>query len=346
MTNNKYRYPGTRPFETDEKELFFGRSNDSQSLYQQIFNEKTVLLYAKSGLGKSSLINAGLLPLLQQEHDFEIIQIRFGNYNAQLNEYETPIQKVIAAISQTITHNSSITLSYLDKIIPNENSLWYRLKQLQHPDHDPTFLFIFDQFEELLTYPEDDVSDFKKQFSALLFTNVPSNVRTALETKLNSDPGVLTKDERSRLNTPFTTKTLFSIRSDRMSDLNRIADYFPNILKTYFELKPLTRQQAKEAIVMPAQQTTHEFVSPPFTFKASLVDKIISALEDKQARTLELFQLQMVCRFAEDLIVQHKNIRDGEVSEHDLGDIDPFLLKTIEGCWKICPKHFTARCRC
>ncbi len=48
MSNNENRrYPGSRPFEGYEANLFFGRSADSEKLYQQVLNEKTVLLYAK-----------------------------------------------------------------------------------------------------------------------------------------------------------------------------------------------------------------------------------------------------------------------------------------------------------
>ena len=61
------RYPGVKPFETEEQHMFFGRLADIQSLYELLGVEKTVLLYSKSGLGKSSLINAGLIPKLLED---------------------------------------------------------------------------------------------------------------------------------------------------------------------------------------------------------------------------------------------------------------------------------------
>ena len=62
-----YRYPGVKPFSEDERHVFYGRSADTKKLYQFINLEKLVLLYGKSGLGKSSLLNAGVLPLFNEE---------------------------------------------------------------------------------------------------------------------------------------------------------------------------------------------------------------------------------------------------------------------------------------
>ncbi len=322
-SGKKYRYPGTRPFETDEKDLFYGRSDDSEKLYQQILNEKTVLLYAKSGLGKSSLINAGLLPLVLQVEHYDIIGVRFGNYNAQLKQYEKPLDKVIAQLKTDINPQTD----YLEKIIPNENSLWYRLKQSQHLGKERTLLFIFDQFEELLTYPAEDIFYFKKQFANLLFADIPANIRSVLDRKLDKDPGLLSKEELLLLTTPLRTKTLFAIRSDRMSELNQIADYFPNILKTFYELKPLNEKQAEEAITEPARRISGEFASRPFTFRPEVVEKIINSLENDVTHTIESFQLQMVCRYAEDLVVQGQTITEGEVSEQDLGNIQSIFAE-------------------
>src|ERR1035438_6435837 len=77
------RYPGVKPFETEEQHIFFGRTNDIQNLYDLVGVEKTVLLYSKSGLGKSSLSNAGLIPKLTEEKkvNYYNYTIRFGLYS-------------------------------------------------------------------------------------------------------------------------------------------------------------------------------------------------------------------------------------------------------------------------
>ncbi len=67
-------YPGPRPFEKEEKELFFGRSREGRELLSLIIAHRAVLLYAQSGAGKTSLLNARLIPLLM-EGNFEVLPV-------------------------------------------------------------------------------------------------------------------------------------------------------------------------------------------------------------------------------------------------------------------------------
>jgi hypothetical protein len=59
-------YVGPRPFGRDEEDLFFGRDCEARDLCSLVVAHPLVLLYAASGAGKSSLVNAGLIPLLEQ----------------------------------------------------------------------------------------------------------------------------------------------------------------------------------------------------------------------------------------------------------------------------------------
>src|SRR5258707_965503 len=58
-------YVGPRPFGRDEKNLFFGRDRETRDLCSLVVAHPIVLVYAASGAGKSSLLNAGLIPLLE-----------------------------------------------------------------------------------------------------------------------------------------------------------------------------------------------------------------------------------------------------------------------------------------
>ena len=63
----KFRYPGAKNFTTEQAHLFMGRDDDKEKLYQMIAARQIVVLYGKSGMGKSSLLNAGIIPLLDNE---------------------------------------------------------------------------------------------------------------------------------------------------------------------------------------------------------------------------------------------------------------------------------------
>ena len=71
------RYPGAKPFETDQQHIFYGRDDDTLRLHRLIKIEPLVVLYAKSGLGKSSLLNAGIIPAVLQEAEYEPLSVRF-----------------------------------------------------------------------------------------------------------------------------------------------------------------------------------------------------------------------------------------------------------------------------
>lgn len=65
-------------YEADHAEIFFGRSYVIRNLYERITDEHTaplLLLYGKSGVGKSSLLDAGLLPRLRQMSEVKYVRI-------------------------------------------------------------------------------------------------------------------------------------------------------------------------------------------------------------------------------------------------------------------------------
>src|SRR5689334_13147596 len=52
-------YPGLRPYARDEKDWFYGRQEDARVIGDKILAARLTLLYAPSGAGKSSVLNAG-----------------------------------------------------------------------------------------------------------------------------------------------------------------------------------------------------------------------------------------------------------------------------------------------
>ncbi len=67
-------YVGPRPFEENDKAIFFGRDREVRDLLSTVIANRLVLFYAQSGAGKTSLINAGLIPLLKEKR-FEVLPV-------------------------------------------------------------------------------------------------------------------------------------------------------------------------------------------------------------------------------------------------------------------------------
>jgi len=62
----KTPYPGLRPFRKKESDLFKGRHEQIEKLYKQLINNRFIAVIGASGCGKSSLVEAGLLPRLEK----------------------------------------------------------------------------------------------------------------------------------------------------------------------------------------------------------------------------------------------------------------------------------------
>jgi len=74
MVNKQSPYVGPRPYEREDQVLFFGRSQEISDLSSLIVAHSEVLVYAQSGAGKTSLLNAGVIPQLDKK-GFEILPI-------------------------------------------------------------------------------------------------------------------------------------------------------------------------------------------------------------------------------------------------------------------------------
>ena len=310
----QYRYPGVHPFTQSEQDLFFGREDDSKELFKYINLENLVVLYGKSGLGKSSLLNASVVPELQRERNYHPLMIRFNNYDEELDL--TPV-----TIFNNIIQSLSSEESYIDQIPVAEVSLWQSLKKLQltrDAYSEGKFILVFDQFEELFTYPEG-IEKFALQLSDLLNRRIPSEFRKNLRRALTVDTDLqekITPEEKERLLAPLDVKVLISIRSDRLSQLNSLKDYIPEILMHSYELQPLNEEQARNCIVKPAELDGN-FISPKFYYADETLDHILSFLQKDSAKTkkrkapIESFQLQIICQYIESKVI------NGDISAYD-----------------------------
>src|SRR2546423_1196212 len=60
-------WPGLDPFDEADREYFHGRAAESGELLRLVRREPLTVVFGRSGLGKTSLLKAGLFPLLRGE---------------------------------------------------------------------------------------------------------------------------------------------------------------------------------------------------------------------------------------------------------------------------------------
>src|SRR5437667_9314289 len=63
--NTAKPYKGTSSYQTEDASLFFGRDQDAELVLARVLSSRFTLLHAQSGAGKTSLLNARLIPILE-----------------------------------------------------------------------------------------------------------------------------------------------------------------------------------------------------------------------------------------------------------------------------------------
>jgi hypothetical protein len=310
---NQYRYPGAQPFRTEQQHIFYGRNDDVLRLYRLIKLEPLVVLYSKSGMGKSSMLNAGIIPHVWEEEEYTPISIRFKAYNKDQASMPDQITRLSVAPQGSVS-------SFLDTLIENETSLWHDLKEAQLQGKKK-LLLIFDQFEELFTYPPEAIQAFKKDFAEALYAKIPERYRKVVEKQLENDTSQLSSEHLSQLHEPFELRTVMAIRSDRMSLLNNLTDYLPTILKNCVELTPLSIKAAQQAIIKPAQSQEAIFTTPSFLYEDSTIQYILNFLTQNSTENIESTQLQIICQSVEKKVTQTGQT----ITIDDLGDLNSVI---------------------
>lgn len=305
---NHYRYAGTRPFLEKDKHLFFGRDSDKEKLTELIVLEELVVLSGKSGYGKSSLLNAGVIPKLRQHEGHEVFNIRLIEPVHGKEPKRSPLELLTDHLKSEINDTTFLT-EKLD--IPTElpaditAKIWFYAKivQLKRQKSNATTL-VFDQFEELSYFSDSEVEAFGRSMGALLNLKVPKSVRNLIKKKFDANSSFFTKEERHDLLKALNLKVVFSIHHDRLNLLDQLKQFLPSIFKYTYELKPLNEIQALEALHKPAA-LAGEFISPEFTYTEAAINRIFSSLKDKNQR-IEPFQLQLIGQHAEEKIIAKK----------------------------------------
>lgn len=285
MPQGKNRYPGIRSFEPDDQRLFYGRSKEIDQLYNLIKIKPLVVLFGKSGLGKTSLLKAGVDPLLLKQQYYPLI-IRLQDTsvaptNSVLSDLEPFVDK---ALFEKFGNKTS-------------NKIWEYVKASSFKTPDgaaATPVLIFDQFEELFNHPKDVKEEWASRIGDLIDNRLPADIEEAL----NEIPRSQRTKELMAWFRPPDVKIVFAIRSDFISNLHSLRHEIPSILQNRFELKPLKTHQAKEAIVKPAALEGEEFLTAPFSYAPETIEKIQKELSNKFGE-IESFQLQIICQYVE-----------------------------------------------
>ncbi|MFT5386621.1 MAG: hypothetical protein ACI81W_004034, partial [Saprospiraceae bacterium] len=307
-SNKKNRYPGIRSFEKGDKSLFYGRSREIEELYNLIKIKPVVVLFGKSGLGKTSLLQAGVGPLLEEQLFFPLL-IRLQNVSI------SPSKSVLDALEPFL---DSTKLEKLGG--KTNNKIWDHLSACTFKTEKGGTaipVLVFDQFEELFNHPKKVQEEWTTHIGDLIDGRLPEDIEDAL----NNVPRAQRTTELMEWYRGPEVKVVFAIRSDRVSELHSLRYEIPAILQNRYELKPLHSRQATEAIEKPATLEGADYTTLPFSFAPETIQKIQKELSN-ELDEIESFQLQIVCQHIEEKVKeqQEKGNKNIVVTPDYLGD--------------------------
>jgi len=212
-------YRGLRPFDAAHRGLYFGRDSEAREVLERLQSDAFVLVAGDSGVGKSSLCRAAVLPRAQSW---------FGGQREWRVTTMVPGRHPVRALAEALAGPLDMKPEDVERLGTHDPADLARRVSAASGERGGLVLLI-DQLEELVTVAERSEMVVASEALAWLTAKTP------------------------------TLRVLATARADflgRLATLPRFGDAIPRAL--YF-LRPLTEARLREAIVGPARAKGVEF---------------------------------------------------------------------------------------
>jgi len=315
-TNLPRRYPGLRPFERSQSAVFHGRSEDIIRLSNLVLRERLVVLFAKSGMGKTSLLQAGCAPELERQ-DFVPVFLRT----------ERSDRPLLSGIGEMLDKNAHVGGTDGTGLRPGApQTLWEKMKRLEFDLNGlpATPVLVLDQFEEAFTlaHTEESRNQFFLELADVANETMPEALRALLLEDF--EYGKIDVETMQWWERQPNVRIVLSIRSDFLHMIDRVSKGIPGILRNRYELLPLDREKARTAIVKPATQKG-TYASQAFAYTPAALEEMLDFLSGHDTTTvdegkatnrveeIEAVNLQIICQDVEERIIDFQKPAQFEV---------------------------------
>lgn len=273
METNHNPWVGLRAYK--EGEILYGRDKDILELTTYVLAEKEVVLYGRSGTGKSSIINAGVLPSARR-NGFIPLTIRL-EHGSSAPDYLKQIKNAIVKVGVTIKN----VTPYKKDDSPLLWEFFHCNEFLDREGRQVKFLIIFDQFEEIFTLQEDETSRerFFQELADFLNDIMPEEVcvdenetmhfaatkDSGAEPEIDIFSQIENLDiEECRNVSSFVNNdvhVVFTLREDYLSEFEYYTRKIPTLKQHRYAFRPIDERQAMEIIVKPRKGLVTEDVA-------------------------------------------------------------------------------------
>lgn len=278
-------WPGLSTFTEEQTAFFFGRDEEVRELLRRVERKALTVLFGQSGLGKSSLLQAGLFPRLRTAN-FCPIYVRLdhsGSAPALTDQIKSLVFQITASVG-TWTKTSSSNAG---------ETLWEFFHHRDDHLRDPAGkvvvpVLVFDQFEELFTLGGAADPETRRRagaFIAELADLVENRPPAKLEARMEESAAEAEAFDFARAD----YRVLITLREDYLPHLESIKPSMPSLMQNRMRLTRMQAERALEAVMKPAAGLVTQDV-------AVQIVSFVAGHANLEGTEVEPSLLNLVCR--------------------------------------------------
>lgn len=234
-------WPGLASFSEDDQGFFRGREREAEDLARLIRRETLTVLFGRSGLGKTSLLGAGVFPLLRREQ-YLPVYVRLAHRPGQPALQAQVLQALRAAVQAAGAELPPETApeTLWERFHRVDATVWSARNRPLMP------VLVFDQFEEAFTVGQADaerramVAAFVAELGDLIENRVPEAVRQ----RIDAHPEAARALDFRRAD----CKVVLSFREDFLAEIEGQRQRIPSVMRNRYRLLPMNAEQALRVV--------------------------------------------------------------------------------------------------
>ena len=275
---------GLVSFTEETRGYFHGREEEAAELGRRVQRKLLTVLFGQSGLGKTSILQAGLVPRLRPEGYCPVyVRLDYDPHSPPpADQIKRAVFRATEAAGTWTKSGSAVSGETLWEFLHHRDDV---LKDAAGRTLTP--ILIFDQFEEIFTLAQsDDVGRKRAQeFLADLADLVENRPPAALEARIDRDEADAAKFDFARAD----YRILISLREDYLAHLEALKGQMPSVTQNRMRLARMTGPQAAAAVRAPAPHLVSEAV-------AEAVVRFVAGGADLARAEVEPSLLSLICR--------------------------------------------------